>query len=66
VPIPVTPLGMAVSQASAAMPPPGRIVYNPTPPVKPVAKKSLSCLSVVGGLIAFATLATLLGAALVR
>jgi serine/threonine protein kinase len=66
VPIPVTPLGMAVAQASAAVSPPGRVVYNPTPPVKPVAKKSLSCLSVVGGLIAVAALAALLGAALVR
>ena len=48
--IPSTPIGMAVAQQGTAMPYP-HVVYNPTPPVKPVAKKSMSCLSVIGLLI---------------
>jgi hypothetical protein len=66
VPIPVTPIGIAVAQPSAAVPPPARVVYNPAPPVKPVAKKSLSCLSVLGGLLSLAAIAASLGAALIR
>jgi serine/threonine-protein kinase len=65
VPIPVTPIGIAVSQPSAAIPPPARVVYNPTPPVKPVAKKSLSCLSVIALLAMGASVGTLL-ASLIR
>src|SRR5256714_13629203 len=45
--LPATPIGIAISQPAAAMPQP-HVVYNPTPPVKPVAKKSMSCLSLVG------------------
>src|SRR5437899_7002154 len=48
--IPSTPIGMAVAQQGPAMPYP-HVVYNPTPPVKPVAKRSMSCLSVIGLLI---------------
>ena len=48
--IPSTPIGMAVAQQGTAMPHP-HVVYNPTPPVKPVAKRSMSCLSVIGLLI---------------
>src|SRR6059058_4577152 len=47
IPIPTTPIGMAIGQPATAMPPP-HVAYNPTPPVKPVAKKSMSCLSVLG------------------
>ena len=50
---PTTPIGMAIGQPATAMPPP-HVAYNPTPPVKPVAKKSMSCLSVLG-LLALAT-----------
>src|SRR5438132_270842 len=42
IPIPTTPIGMAIGQPATAMPPP-HVAYNPTPPVKPVAKKSMSC-----------------------
>jgi len=49
-PIPATPIGMAVSQQGAALPHP-HVVYNPTPPVKPVIKRSMGCLSAIGLLI---------------
>ena len=45
--MPATPIGMAVAQQGVAMPQP-HVVYNPTPPVKPTAKRSMSCLSVIG------------------
>ena len=63
-PIPSTPIGIAISQPRAAIQQ-QHVVYNPTPPVKPVAKKSVSCLSLLGivaGLIGVA--GVLLGAAL--
>jgi eukaryotic-like serine/threonine-protein kinase len=66
VPIPVTPIGMAISQPSAAVPPPARVVYNPAPPVKTVEKKSLGCLSVIGGLITLGVMAALVGPSLLR
>jgi serine/threonine protein kinase len=63
VPIPATPMGMAISQPAAVLPAP-HVVYNPTPPVKTVAKKSsMSCLSVIGGLLGLAATAAVLGAA---
>jgi eukaryotic-like serine/threonine-protein kinase len=65
VPIPTTPIGIAISQ-QAAVPAP-HVVYNPTPPVKTVAKKSsMSCLSVVGGLLGIAATAAVLGVALLH
>src|SRR2546421_10795684 len=60
-PIPTTPIGMAIAQPATAIPPP-HIAYNPTPPVKPVAKKSMSCLSVLGLLVLATTLIRLLAA----
>ena len=42
--VPSTPIGMAVAQPNA-------IVYNPAPPVKPVVKRTIGCLSAVGGLV---------------
>src|SRR5438876_2826567 len=60
-PIPTTPIGMAIGQPATAMPPP-HVAYNPTPPVKPVAKKSMSCLSVLGLLVLATTLIGLLAA----
>ncbi len=58
VPIPVTPMGIAVAQSGAGVQSPPHIAYNPTPPVKPAAKRSVSCLSVLGvlaGVVAAAT-----------
>jgi serine/threonine-protein kinase len=46
-PIPSAPIRMAVAQSATSSPPP-HVVYNPTPPVKPVVKRSMSCLSVLG------------------
>jgi serine/threonine-protein kinase len=59
IPIPATPIGIAVAYPAAAVPPPHG-AYNPTPPVKPVARKSMSCLSVVGLLVLATTLIGLL------
>jgi eukaryotic-like serine/threonine-protein kinase len=65
---PSTPIGIAISQPGAAVQPPPHVVYNPTPPVKPVAKKSAAgCVSVLGVVVALAcTAAVLGGAALLR
>src|SRR5437899_5065032 len=63
--IPVSPIGMAIGQPATAMPPP-HVAYNPTPPVKPVAKKSMSCLSVLGLLVLATTLIGLLAAGYIR
>jgi eukaryotic-like serine/threonine-protein kinase len=41
-------------------------VYNPTPPVRPVAKKAAGCLGVFGGVLALAAALTLLVAALLH
>src|SRR2546427_5139581 len=65
IPIPTTPIGMAIGQPATAMPPP-HVAYNPPPPVKPVAKKSMSCLSVLGLLVLATTLIGLLAAGYIR
>jgi len=31
---------------------PAHVVYNPTPPVKPVAKKAAGCLGILIGVVA--------------
>jgi len=64
-PIPATPIGMPIANPATPIPPP-HIAYNPTPPVKPVAKKSMSCLSVLGLLLLTTALIGLLAAGLVR
>src|ERR1051325_11241855 len=65
-PAPATPIGMAVSGHGPTAVAHPHVVYNPTPPVKPVAKKSMSCLSVLGLLVLAATAVALLGAALLH
>src|SRR6266446_4909106 len=45
-PIPTTPIGMAISGTATAGA--ARAAYNPLPPVKPVARKSVGCLSALG------------------
>ena len=53
--IPATPTGMAIANvASAPSPPTPQVVYNPTPPVKPVAKRTMSCLGLIASLLVFA------------
>ena len=66
VPIPVTPMGIAMAQSGAGVQSPPHVVYNPTPPVKPVAKKSVSCLSVLGVLAGVIAAATALVVALIH
>src|SRR5438876_9204998 len=63
--LPATPIGIAISQPAAAMPQP-HVVYNPTPPVKPVAKKSMSCLSLVGLLVLMSAAVGVLAAGYLR
>ena len=48
--LPATPIGIAISNPAMAAPQ-AHVVYNPTPPVKPVAKKSVGCVSVIGLLV---------------
>jgi eukaryotic-like serine/threonine-protein kinase len=64
-PTPSTPVGMAIAQPGTAIRPP-HVVYNPTPPVKPVAKKSMSCLSVLGILVGLAIAVGTLTATLIH
>ena len=63
-PIPTTPIGIAISGTATA----GsvRASYNPLPPVKPVAKKSVGCLSVLGVLVVLTLALGVLVANLVR
>ncbi len=58
---PTTPVGTAIQQPATAVP--VQVAYNPTPPVKPVAKQSTGCLGVLIGIISMtAALALLAGA----
>jgi serine/threonine protein kinase len=52
--LPVTPAGSPMPAQ------PVQSVYNPTPPVKPAAKKTSGCMGLIGGSIAFGALAVLL------
>jgi serine/threonine protein kinase len=52
--------GMPVMPAAAPMPgQPVQSVYNPTPPVRPVAKKTAGCLGLIGGGLFLTSLAGL-------
>ena len=64
--LPSTPLGIAIAHPGAAVQSPPHVVYNPTPPVKSVAKKSVGCVSILGVLVAVAALAALVGAGYVH
>jgi serine/threonine-protein kinase len=49
--------GLPVMPAGSPMPAqPVQSVYNPTPPVKPVAKKTSGCMGLIGGAIALVAL----------
>jgi len=44
--------GMPVMPAASPMPAqPVQSVYNPTPPVRPVAKKTAGCMGMIGGVL---------------
>ena len=62
--MPATPIGIAVAHTATAGS--AHAAYNPTPPVKPVAKKSMSCLSVLGGLVLLTAVLGVLAATLIR
>jgi hypothetical protein len=51
---PATPIGVAIAHPAQAIP--IQAVYNPTPPVKPVAKKTAGCLGVLLGTLGLASL----------
>ncbi len=52
--------GLPVMPAGSPMPAqPVQSVYNPTPPVKPVAKKTSGCMGLIGGAIALVALSGL-------
>ena len=62
--MPATPIGIAIQQPATAVPP--QAAYNPTPPVKPVAKQSAGCLNVLVGAISLTAALALLAAAFVH
>jgi serine/threonine-protein kinase len=62
--LPATPIGMAIQQPATAVP--VQAAYNPTPPVKPVAKQSTGCLGVLVGAISLTASFALLAAAFVH
>jgi eukaryotic-like serine/threonine-protein kinase len=62
--VPGTPIGMAIDQPAMAVP--VQVAYNPTPPVKPVAKQSTGCLGVLVGAISLTAALALLAAAFVH
>ena len=67
--MPATPIGIAIAQPGSAVqaPSPAHVVYNPTPPVKPAAKKaSVGCLGVLGLLATVGALAAAFAVAAVR
>jgi serine/threonine protein kinase len=55
-----TPIGTAVQQPTTAVP--VQAAYNPTPPVKPVAKQSAGCLNVLVGVVSLTAAIALLAA----
>ena len=62
--MPATPIGIAISGPGAAVQH-QQAVYNPTPPVKPAAKRSMGCLSVIA-LLAIASSVGALLSSLIR
>src|SRR5438067_10589194 len=62
---PSTPIGIDIAQPTSALPQ-AHVVYNPTPPVKPAARKSASCLSILGVLVLLLATAGALAAGLIR
>jgi serine/threonine protein kinase len=59
--------GIPVMPAASPMPgQPVQSVYNPTPPVRPAAKKTASCMGLLGGVVGLLLLAPGLVAALVH
>src|SRR6266566_4225900 len=64
-PMPATPIGMAIAQPGMAVRH-AHVVYNPTPPVKPVAKKSMGCVSMIGALVLVVTTVAVLVGGLVH
>lgn len=61
---PATPIGMAIQQPTTAVP--VQVAYNPTPPVKPVAKQSAGCLNVIIAAISLTAALALVAAAYVH
>ena len=62
--MPATPIGVAIQQPTSAVP--VQAAYNPTPPVKPVAKQSAGCLSVLIGAMSLTAALVLVVAAYIH
>jgi hypothetical protein len=59
--------GMPVMPAASPMPAqPVQSVYNPTPPVRPVVKKTAGCLGIIGGALGLVPLVWALATALLH
>jgi hypothetical protein len=52
------------SMAESAVAAPAHAVYNPAPPVKPVAKKASGCLGVIAGMLTLTPIVYLVAALL--
>lgn len=63
--VPSTPIGIAVAHQGVAAAP-AQVVYNPTPPAKPVARRTMGCLSVIAMLAVVASSVGALLASLIR
>jgi hypothetical protein len=64
--IPAMP-GMPVMPSASPLPAqPVQSVYNPTPPVRQVSKKTAGCLGILAGALALLPLATVLLVAILR
>jgi serine/threonine-protein kinase len=63
---PATPVRTPAFDAVGNVPPTPQAVYNPAPPVKPLVKRSIGCLSLLGGVLAAGTGLMVLVANLLR
>ena len=61
---PATPIAVAIEQPATAVP--LQAAYNPTPPVKPVAKQSNGCLGVLIGALSLSAALVFLAAAYIH
>jgi hypothetical protein len=55
-----------MAEPTVAAAPHAQAVYNPAPPVKPVAKKATGCMGIIAGLVVLAAPALYLVAALLH
>jgi eukaryotic-like serine/threonine-protein kinase len=66
--LPATPIGIAIQQPAAAVPPQAvynaPAIYNPAPPAKPVVKRATGCMGILAGVLPLAGVLALAAALL--